>query len=290
MVNGFLNLWKPPGISSNEALIRVRRIIGREKVGHAGTLDPAAEGVLPLAFGECTRLLPFMNFNVKVYRASVTVGTMTHSGDREGRTVARGAALVPDAVQLEWASKWLTGPIWQVPPQVSALKSGGHRHYNTVRKGGVVWPAPRQVKVAQIGSIVPSEEGWSFIAEVSSGTYIRALVRDWGYLVGIAANLSALARLKAGPFSEEQASPLQDIESFQSSWQCFLDPWQAYFDPRRIELGVDQARLVSHGDTEVLDILLEEEPGVVGLTQGGRLLALVEGRPWRYRAVFEGGI
>ncbi len=290
MVNGFFNVWKPEGISSHEAVMRLRRVIGQQKVGHAGTLDPAAAGVLPMAVGECTRLLPFINFNVKVYRATVRIGTLTDSGDRDGRTVARSAVLPLPPEQLRWAAKWLTGTIWQIPPQVSALKNGGRRHYHTVRQGGVVWPTPRRVEVASIGDIQLDQDGWSFVAEVSSGTYVRALVRDWGYLLGMAAHLGALVRLRAGPFTRDGASSLADIESRSHSWQCFLDPWQTYFDPRGRELNSEQARLVSHGDPKALEVLGEETPGVVALMRGGRLLALVEGPPWRYRAVFEGGI
>ena len=290
MVNGFLNVWKPTGMTSHEVVARIRHLTEREKVGHAGTLDPGAEGVLPLAVGECTRLLPFMDFNIKVYRAQVQVGTLTDSGDAQGRTVAQGSTLLPDMGQLEWTATWLKGPLWQVPPQVSALKTKGRRHYRTVREGGVVWPTPRRVHVAAIESIQLCDGGWSFVATVSSGTYIRALVRDWGYLLGMAAHLGALTRLKAGPFDEDGSSHLADIESVPTSWQCFLDPWQAYFNPRQVELNPKEASFVSHGDPKALEILRNEDPGVMGLTQGGRLLALVEGRPWRYRAVFEGGI
>lgn len=290
MVSGFLNLWKPEGMTSHAAVARVRRLSGERHIGHAGTLDPDAAGVLPLALGAYTRLMGYVDLTPKVYRAAVAIGALTHTGDAAGRVVGRSRMWVPSRAQLEASARWLVGTVWQVPPQVSALKSQGRRHYQTVREEGVVWPAPRRVVVEALEDIRPTEYGWEFLATVGSGTYIRALVRDWGYLLGVAVHLSRLERHQVGSFTAHGAVRLTDLEALREHWTDRLEDWQGHVPLPTQSMGSEAARRAAHGDRAALAELSLSQPGRVGLVHRERLVAIVEGPPWRYRVVFGEGI
>lgn len=290
MISGFLNVWKPVGISSHDVVARIRRVTRMSRVGHGGTLDPGADGILPIALGLCTRLLPYVNFSPKVYQAEVTAGVGTHTGDAQGRTVARSSAWRWSLADLEQTARWLTGSIWQVPPQVSALKVEGRRHYDTVRHGGVVWPVPRRMEVACIDRLHITPCGWKFCATVSSGTYIRALVRDWAYLLGEVAHMSALTRIAAGPFTDEGAVSLEHLEH-DVDWTARLARWhQVLSAVPQWELSQEELSLVQHGDIRGLAGLPHIAGEVMALVRDYHLYGLAEGLPWRYRVVFEGGI
>ncbi len=287
MPNGFLNLWKPPGISSYAAVTRARRALGEDRAGHGGTLDPEAQGVLPVALGECTRLLSLVDFNPKVYRAEVEVGFLTHTGDALGRPIALSRPWVWSVEQLSWAAQWFLGEGWQVPPQVSALKIGGRRQYDVVRQGGVVWPSPRRVTISEIRAIEPTHTGWRFDASVSSGTYVRALVRDWGYLLGTAATMTDLTRIRSGPFHSHDAVPLDGVAERGLS---ALRRWDAILSLPIWPLTAKEADWVRHGNGKGLARLTPEMGPLVALTLGQELLGITEGPPWRYRMVFKEGI
>ncbi|MCL5116517.1 MAG: tRNA pseudouridine(55) synthase TruB [Firmicutes bacterium] len=290
MASGFLNVWKPAGMTSHGAVAQVRRIAGMRQVGHAGTLDPDAVGVLPMALGAYTRLLPYADLTPKVYRAEVAVGALTHTGDAAGRIVGRSRSWPMDLKTLERTGHWLTGSIWQVPPQVSALKQGGRRHYEAVRNREVVWPEPRRIVVHALRNICLSDRGWSFEAEVGSGTYVRALVRDWGYLMGVAAHLSALTRIQVGTWTEASAVSLEDLAALGEQWTVRLESWASHLRTDGVVvLSDEEAERVRHGDMRVLGGSGWPSGGVVALTHQGALAAIVEGSPWRYRLVVEEG-
>lgn len=282
--SGFINLWKPPGITSQQAVARVKRVAGGLRVGHAGTLDPAAQGVLPLAVGSATRLLSYINLSPKTYRAEVLVGRLTDTGDGEGRTVATSSHTVPSLKNIASLGTWLEGTIWQIPPQVAALKIEGSRQYRSVRAGQVVWPSPRRVEILKIREISRQAEGWSFVADVGAGTYIRALVRDWGFLLGVAAHLANLSRIRVGGFKEQEALPLEQIERDQE-WAHGLQDWRRHLAVPTIEIAPRLARLVVHGDRRALEEIPWPAPGIYALVQGPRLMGIVEGEPWRYHLV-----
>lgn len=287
MPNGFLNLWKPSGISSYAAVTQARRALGEDRAGHGGTLDPEAQGVLPVALGECTRLLSLVDFNPKVYRAAVQVGFLTHTGDALGRPIARSHPWLWNPEQLNWAAQWLLGEGWQIPPQVSALKISGRRQYDLVRQGGVVWPSPRRVNIGKIQAIEPTPTGWRFDVTVSAGTYVRALVRDWGVLLGTAATMTDLTRIRSGPFHAHDAVPLDGLAERGSS---AVMRWDAILSTPVWRLTDREADWVRHGNAKGLERLSPEMGPLVALTLGERLLGITEGPPWRYRMVFKEGI
>lgn len=274
-------------MSSHDAVARVRRLVGRSRVGHAGTLDPAASGVLPIAVGRCTRLLPYLDLVPKVYQAEVGVGTMTHTGDAQGAIVARGPVRRWSPAEIARAGQWLVGNGWQIPPQVSALKSQGRRHYDTVRQGGVVWPNPRRVAVATVDGVEPTGDGWRFRTEVGSGTYVRAMVRDWGFLLGSAVHLKSLTRTRVGTFWGEAAVELDQLDE---GWEAWLTSWDRHLGTARHVIDAQEAVQVAHGDLKVLDRIGVVASGVLAVVFESHLMAIVEGPPWRYRVVFGEGI
>ncbi|NMP21834.1 tRNA pseudouridine(55) synthase TruB [Sulfobacillus harzensis] len=287
MTEGFLNLFKPSGMSSHAAVSRVRRLIGIRQIGHAGTLDPDASGVLPLAVGAYTRLLPYAQLVPKVYQARVQMGTATLSGDAGGRVTRRSAVWPVGQETLQQAARWLQGNVWQIPPQVSALKTGGRRHYQMVHEQQSVWPAPRRALIGAIEAVSPLPEGWTFRAQVGSGTYIRALVRDWAEILGVAAHLAELRRDRVGVFGLSDAVTLDQLEQNPSQWQDWILPWFRVLGlSGTFFVTESDAKRVGHGDIRVLGALpASSQPGIYGIQWDNHLLAVIEGPPWRYRLV-----
>ncbi|MCY0898268.1 MAG: tRNA pseudouridine(55) synthase TruB [Firmicutes bacterium] len=283
VISGFLNVLKPVGVTSHDVVARVRRITGVRQVGHAGTLDPDASGVLPIALGVCTRLLPYMVLTPKVYQTRVSVGSMTTTGDASGRVVARSRHWLVSPQSLMESARWLRLSGWQIPSRVSAVKQQGRRSYQLVQRGKPVWPAPRRVEIQAITDIQVDAEGWTFQAEVGSGTYIRALVRDWAEILGVALHVRWLERIQVGPWHRCRGVTWEQLES---AWPAALESWSTYWPWPVREVDEQMAERVSHGE---LGCLAEWGPAggpVVALTHGGQLLAVIQGPPWRYRAVF----
>ncbi|MCY0879808.1 MAG: tRNA pseudouridine(55) synthase TruB [Firmicutes bacterium] len=284
-VNGFLNVFKPTGVTSHDVVARVRRLTRESRVGHAGTLDPEASGVLPVAVGYCTRLLPFLVLTPKVYQASVTIGQGTVTGDQQGRVVMRSARWPVTLAALQDAARWLTLAGWQTPSRVSAIKVHGERAYRLVQQGSAVWPAPRRVKIRSIDAIQLEETGWRFTADVGNGTYIRALVRDWAEILGIAAHVRALQRVRVGPWQIQESVAW---EALDATWSTALEPWAKPWPWPVRTLEARTAERVAHGDPTALRDLPASDSPLMALEFEGELLAVIEGPPWRYRAVFKG--
>lgn len=210
-INGWLVLDKPFGLTSNEALGRIKRIFSPEKVGHAGTLDPRASGLLPVAFGEATKTVPFVMDGRKVYRFEVTWGAETNTDDTEGEVVATSDVRpAPDTITSVLGE--FTGTIMQVPPKFSAIKVGGERAYDLARDGEDVELAARPIDVHRLDLVeCPAEDKAVFEAECGKGTYVRALARDLGRRLGTCGHVTELRRLLVGPFGEEDLVDLDEI-------------------------------------------------------------------------------
>ena len=276
-------------MTSHDVVARVRRVTGISRVGHAGTLDPGASGVLPIAVGMATRLLPYAELSPKIYRGRAVLGSTTLTGDGDGPVVGRSGGRAWSGREIHSAARWLCGTIWQVPPQVSALRGGGRRHYDVVRRGGVVWPDPRRVTVDALDEIAVLDDGWSFRCQVSPGTYVRALVRDWGYLMGGAAHLTQLVREAVGAFRVGDAVTLDQLAASASLWSHYVTPWQNYLAMDAYVLDPPEARWAGHGDPRLFENFSDSFGGRLALTAGGRLVGIAEGPPWRYCVVFEEG-
>jgi tRNA pseudouridine55 synthase len=259
--DGLIIVDKPGGLTSHDVVARVRRLAGTRRVGHAGTLDPMATGVLVTGIGRATRLLGYLALSEKEYTATIRLGQATDTDDAEGQVLAQiPAAGVTDAA-LAAAAETLTGEIQQVPPGFSAIKVGGKRAYRLAREGAAPELAARTVTIRALDilavrrpspdqpSSVPGQPGPG-LADVdvdvtcSSGTYIRALARDLGGSLGVGGHLTALRRTRVGPYKiaaartlEQLADTLEVIPLADAAASAF----------RRRDLSEEEARRVAHG-------------------------------------------
>ena len=213
MNNGILNILKPPGMTSHDVVSYVRRLYGLKKVGHAGTLDPAAAGVLPIFLGQATRLIEYTANATKSYRAEMTFGFETDTGDDTGTIVRKGETVLPERQQVEAALSCFRGLITQTPPVYSAIKIGGKKLYELARAGRPVEPPPRQVQIDSL--ILINEEPGKILIDVdcSKGTYIRTLCQDIGRHLGCLATMSFLIRTRVGSFDIQQAVTLEEAKA-----------------------------------------------------------------------------
>ena len=214
--SGLIIVDKPGGMTSHDVVARVRRLAGTRRVGHAGTLDPMATGVLVIGVEKATRLLGYLTLTEKTYRATIRLGQSTSTDDAEGEPTGGSPAtdLPPGALDAEIAE--LTGDIWQVPPGVSAIKVNGQRAYKLTRAGAAPELAARPVTVYEF-SVTDVRQAGDFldldaVIRCSSGTYIRALARDLGAALGTGGHLTALRRTAVGPYDLTQARTLQELE------------------------------------------------------------------------------
>lgn len=212
-VNGWLNLDKPSGMTSTHAVNVVKRLFGARKAGHAGTLDPLATGVLPIAFGEATKTMNFAVDGDKAYRFTVRWGAETTTDDSEGEFVRKGDGL-PALPDVESAMGAFVGQISQVPPTFSAIKVDGQRAYDLARDGEEVTLQARNVVVHDLKIIdMPDDETTVFEARCGKGTYVRAIARDLGRALGCLGHIIALRRTQVGPFTACAAVSLGEIEA-----------------------------------------------------------------------------
>lgn len=202
---------KPAGWTSHDVVAKTRGVLGTGRVGHSGTLDPDATGVLVLGVGRATRLLRFLTVLPKSYEAEIVLGAETDTGDSSGSVVARWdmAGVTESAVRA--AAEALTGEIMQVPPMVSAVKVGGRKLYELARQGVEVERQPRPVTVHRFDVVgaAGSEGVWRATVECSSGTYVRTLASDLGRALGGGARLRALRRTAVGGFGLDEARPVE---------------------------------------------------------------------------------
>lgn len=211
-VDGVLLLDKPAGLTSNQALQRVRRLLRARKGGHTGSLDPAATGMLPLCFGEATKICAYMLDADKTYRVTARLGETTDTGDGDGTVIA--TAPIPALTAADWQAIFarFTGPIEQVPPMYSALKVGGKRLYELARKGQSVDREPRTVQVHELVLLELLGSRLVFRVRCSKGTYVRTLVEDMAAAAGTVAHTAALHREAVGDFRAQDMLDLTAAE------------------------------------------------------------------------------
>lgn len=229
-INALIALDKPIGMTSHDVVARVRRALGTSRVGHAGTLDPAASGVLVIGVGQATKLLGLLTLNRKQYRATFTLGAQTATDDAEG-DVLQTAPVAPELLTFDKAAttvKNLVGAYEQVPPAFSAVSVGGKRAYAAARAGEQVELAPRHVEIfdAQLVDVDATHGTWTLDLDVSKGTYIRSIARDLGQELGCLAHVSALRRLSSGSITLADCLKLSDLQSdvLVSIRRHMLDP------------------------------------------------------------------
>jgi tRNA pseudouridine55 synthase len=210
-VNGWVVLDKPIGMTSTHAVSRLKRIFNAKKAGHAGTLDPLASGILPIAFGEATKTVPFVQDGQKAYRFEVRFGAETDTDDADGRIVHTSDNR-PEPQHIEALLPRFIGTIMQTPPAFSAIKIAGERAYDLAREGETVTIEPRPVTNHSLDLVDATPDTAIFEAACGKGTYVRAIARDLGRLLGCYGHVTALRRTRVGPFSELDAAALADLE------------------------------------------------------------------------------
>jgi len=281
--SGILLVDKPQGITSHDVVARTRKAAGTRKVGHAGTLDPMATGLLVLGLNSSTRLLTFLVGLDKEYYATIRLGAVTTTDDAEGETVSTADTTPVTRTVLDGALQPLRGAISQVPSSVSAIKVDGRRAYDLVREGEVVELKSREVTVSALEVLdwrPGSAAELDVRVECSSGTYIRAIARDLGAALGVGGYLTALRRTRIGPFSIDEASALDD-----------LDPSAALLGPSDVartlfpvlDLDPQQAIDLSHGKRFTVDAV--DGGPVAAITPEGRLAGLVSITEGRVRPI-----
>lgn len=283
-VSGILNVLKTPGPTSHDVVARLRRILGMRRIGHAGTLDPGAAGVLPILVGQATKLMPFLLEHPKAYRAEMTLGISTDTQDASGRTtyVAGDASLPPTALGDALAS--FLGQIEQVPPMASAVKHQGRRLYELAREGETVERAPRRVHIysLHVRAIFPRDSerlvpGTRVLFDVacSSGTYVRTLCHDVGERLGFGAHMSFLVRTAVGPFRLEESLTVDEIaaRAEEGDLDALLLPMESALPhlPRLVVSPADARRL-----REGQALPAEAAAGAAGLPAGSLVRVAVE--------------
>jgi tRNA pseudouridine55 synthase len=272
---GLLVVDKEPGWTSHDVVARCRRLFGQRRVGHAGTLDPDATGILLVGLGRVTRTLRFLTALGKQYEADIVLGTATSTLDSSGEVLQTWDMSDVTLTDVRRVAATLTGPINQVPPMVSAVKVGGRRLHELARAGVEVERPARAVTVDRFDVLPPGDTPgvYHVVIECSSGTYIRVLAADLGLALGGGAHLRDLRRTRVGSFGLEEAHRLDELTEAH-----ILTPVQAMRDMTQVEVDDACARQVSHG--LALDKVSTGAPGAgpwALVDTRGQLLAIYQG-------------
>ena len=252
-ISGWVVLNKPYDMTSTQAVGKVRWLFGAAKAGHAGTLDPLATGILPIALGEATKAVPQVQDGTKVYRFAIKWGSATTTDDAEGSVVAT-SDIRPERSALEAVLPDFTGTIWQRPPIFSALKIDGERAYDLARAGEAVELQPRQIDVDAIELVEHGSEQTVLEVTCGKGTYVRSLARDIAETLGTRGHVSLLHRAAVGPFHDQDAVTIDQLEALSlDERDALLKPVASGFvDLPEIRLDPQQATAVRHGNAVLL--------------------------------------
>lgn len=264
--DGIFNVLKEPGVTSHGVVARLRRILGLRQIGHGGTLDPGAAGVLPVLVGRATKLMPYLIEHPKTYRAEMTLGVATDTQDVSGKTLRVETDFRVSPAALGEAIGSFLGEIEQVPPMTSALRQNGKRLYELAHKGEVVDRPTRRVRImdAHVLAVWPTEtevlvSGTRVLFEVvcSKGTYIRTLCHDIGECLGCGAHMSFLVRTAVGPFSLDTSYALEEIDELSKGGKLAsaIRPLQdALAHLPQFNVNDDEALALSHGKRCDVDV------------------------------------
>ena len=273
-IHGWIAVDKPSGMTSATVVARVKRAMNAAKVGHGGTLDPLATGILPIALGEATKTVNFAMDGRKTYQFEVIWGAGTDTDDSEGKIIATAPGR-PSAAEIEAALPTFTGSIQQVPPDYSAIKVGGKRAYDLAREGETVTLQARTVVVTRFSLLSAGPETAKFEVDCGKGTYIRALVRDLAKALGTLGHISALRRTRCGPFGQERAISLDNLEALghkTAASEHLLLVATVLDDIPALALTAEEARRMSLGQSIALWPVAKRSP-LTGLEPGDAVQA-----------------
>ncbi len=279
-LDGILLFDKPPGMSSNQALQRVRHLFRAEKAGHTGSLDPLATGLLPVCFGDATKIAGHLLGNHKAYDTTAVLGATTDTDDADGNVLRERPVPIVTRAHIEALLAPLTGRIWQRPPIYSALKQGGEPLYAKARRGEVIEVPEREVDVVSIELLEITADRLSLRITCGSGTYVRSLVRDLGEALGCGAHVATLRRLWVDPFRGMPSFSLEALQALAEQGEPALDACLLPIDAglvqwRHVALDADQARRLGLGQAIQLDPATPVGE-VIAVADDGRALGLAD--------------
>ncbi|MBL8153289.1 MAG: tRNA pseudouridine(55) synthase TruB [Anaerolineae bacterium] len=288
---GFLNIDKPPGLTSHDVVVRIRRKTGLKRVGHAGTLDPLARGVLVVCLGGATRLSEYVMASTKRYRAVIQLGAVTSTYDAEGEIIRQTD---PSSVSRDQVAACLTtfiGSIDQVPPMYSAVKRGGHKLYELARQGVTLELEGRSVRIDALELTDWNPPHFTLDVVCSAGTYIRSLAYDIGEALGVGAHLAALTRTASGVFNLTDSVTL---DSFMESptWESHLiDPMKALSGWPMLYLQAADCLALQQGRPVVTTEQMVDAVLCLGIAPDGNLIAVLkrkDGQWWPHKVFLTG--
>lgn len=288
-MDGILPIYKEAGMTSHDVVFKLRRILNMKKIGHAGTLDPNVDGVLPIALGKATKTIEFLQEAGKTYTGSVTLGFATTTEDLDGEVIETKALERPFSVdEIQTAMASLTGEIVQIPPMYSAVKVNGRRLYDYARAGEIVERPHRQATIYEFNltsepvfDVKKQTQSFTFVAKVSKGTYIRTLAVDLGRQLKVPSVMSQLTRVNAGGYEIKQAHSLNDIanrmklDNELGEWLMPLSTAVEQFI--HVELNDEQWEQVKHGIGQPASLLEPIQDKIV-LTYHGEVKSVFH---WR---------
>jgi len=283
--DGIILIDKPAGISSHSVVSKLRRVLGVRRIGHGGTLDPGATGLLVIFVGRATRLADYLGSGLKRYDATIRFGIATDTDDADGKVVATGPLPLVTVEEMSRSRERFLGEIEQVPPAYSAVQVKGRRAYKAARKGEALDLRPRTVRIEAIDIVRWEPPDLDVRVACRSGTYIRSLARDWGRSLGSEAHLVRLRRERSEPFDVQRALTLEEVERWTKAGDLSTvvkSPLPALVETlgRLVQIGSDEAERFIHGaSVRVIGCV----PGPSGggpavVTSAGSLIGLADGR------------
>ncbi len=275
VVDGWVVLDKPVGLTSTQAVSRLKRVYNGKKAGHAGTLDPLASGILPVAFGEATKTVPFVQDGEKAYQFTVRWGAESNTDDSDGE-ITRESDARPTRAAIEKLLPQFTGDIQQTPPQFSAIKIAGERAYDIAREGEVVELKPRAVTIHALRLIDAETDDARFEMECGKGAYVRAVARDLGRLIGCFGHVTALRRTRVGPFVEKDSFTLDAIENQNMAAEALLSVEAGLTELPCVVVDRDTAAKLRRGGSVILRGRDAPAGGVIYAACGGVPVAFGE--------------
>jgi tRNA pseudouridine55 synthase len=282
--NGLLLLDKPAGLTSHDVVAQVRKIVNEQRVGHAGTLDPMATGLLVLGIGPSTRLLRFAQSEVKRYAGTVRLGVTTDSLDAQGSVTGEAPVPTLSVEEMNVYVESMLGTQSQVPPMVSALKVGGRRLHEMAREGLEVVRAPREITVSEFRLTSRDDaEEWDFEVECTAGTYVRVLLSDLAEKVGTVGHLTALRRISSGRHNVDQARTLDEFaHDFEGGPSPLRPPVDFVTQLESVVLSEDQERRLRMGQRVQFDISFTTLE-IAALNERGALVGILHprGEQWK---------
>lgn len=290
-VFGFLNIDKPSGLTSHDVVARLRRGLKIKKMGHAGTLDPMATGVLVICVGAATRLSEYVMHTAKTYEARIRLGITTDTYDADGVTIAEQDASHVTEADVTGALARFTGEIEQMPPMYSAIKVGGKKLYELAREGQTIERQPRRVNIESLEVVDWSLPEFTLRVTCGAGTYIRSLAYDVGEALGVGAHLKRLTRTASGSFTLENALALDTVLESDGWQQYLISPAHALKHIPAVHFDDAAINDLLHGRT-----VTGEPQQAVSLAQAygpdGQFVAIIEGdgERWHPRKVFNAGV